>query len=262
MNIEALNNATAGKTRTSGVSPFSEIETSRIYANPNQPRKSFENIEELASSIMQDGLIQPIAVVKREGGRYMIVSGERRFRACIYLNHTTIKAHVLDIDDAKVQELALVENIQREDLNDFEKAKFISELWASGNYKQKQELANAIGKSRSYISKAFSCLKLDESIAKDLEDNKHDIGLSVLEEISRIKDKKIQLSTYKKYKAGEIKRDDISQVKKVSLGKKEKYSTKVTGSDIVSGLQITELLRLYKHEPKALAQYKITITEL
>lgn len=192
MNLEALNKATAGNTRTSGISPFSEIETARCYANPLQPRKNFENIEELAESIKRDGLIQPIAVVKRDDGRYMIVSGERRFRACLFAGLVTVKAHILDIDDAKVQELALVENIQREDLSDFEKAKYIGELWASGRYAQKQDLAHAIGKSASYISKAFSCLRLDESIQKSIEENKHDVGLSVLEEIARIKDKSAQ----------------------------------------------------------------------
>jgi len=262
MNIDALNAATQGRARTSGVSPFSEIELSRVYPNENQPRKLFENIEELAESIRHDGLIQPIAVVKRDNGRYMIVSGERRFRASKYLGLTTIKAHVLDIDDAKVQELALVENIQREDLNDFEKAKYIAQLWASGNYKKKQDLAEAISKSSSYISKAFSCLKLDESILADLEENKHDIGLSVLEEISRIKDKKLQLKTYKSYKAGEIKRDEIAQKKKVSLGKKEKRSFTLSAEEIKSGVKLFELLGSNKIELQERTSYKITVQEL
>lgn len=222
MNLAALNKATIGNTRTSGISPFSEIETARCYANPLQPRKNFENIEELAESIKRDGLIQPIAVVKRDNGRYMIVSGERRFRACLFAGLVTIKAHILDIDDAKVQELALVENIQREDLSDFEKAKYIGELWSSGRYTRKQDLAEAIGKSASYLSKAFSCLKLDQSITNDMEANAHDVGLTVLEEIARIKDKPTQKRIYKQYIKGEITRDEIAQNKKISLGKKSK----------------------------------------
>ncbi len=131
MNLDAINKATSGKTRTTGVSAFMELELTKVFPNPNQPRKNFQNIEELAQSIQAQGLIQPIAVVKKEDG-YMVVSGERRYRACQYLGLKSIKAHVLQADDVKVQELSLIENIQREDLSDFEKAKFIGQLWASG----------------------------------------------------------------------------------------------------------------------------------
>lgn len=191
---------------------FLELELDKVFPNPNQPRKNFQNIEELAQSIQVQGLIQPIAVVKKDDG-YMVVSGERRYRACQHLQLKTIKAHVLQADDLKVQELSLIENIQREDLSDFEKAKFIGQLWASGKYAQKQDLAVAIGKSPSYISKAFSSLKLDSSILNEIEENKNDIPLSVLEEISRVKDKAIQREVYEKYIAGEITRDDIKSFK-------------------------------------------------
>lgn len=212
MNLDAINKATSGKTRTTGVSAFMELELTKVFPNPNQPRKNFQNIEELAQSIQTQGLIQPIAVVKKEDG-YMVVSGERRYRACQYLELKSIKAHVLQADEIKVQELSLIENIQREDLSDFEKAKFIGQLWASGKYAQKQDLAVAIGKSSSYISKVFSSLKLDSSILNEIEENKNDISLSVLEEISRVKDKDTQREVYEKYIAGEIARDDIKGFK-------------------------------------------------
>ena len=223
MNLDAINKATSGKTRTTGVSAFMELELTKVFPNPNQPRKNFQNIEELAQSIQVQGLIQPIAVVKKEDG-YMVVSGERRYRACQYLELKSIKAHVLQADDLKVQELSLIENIQREDLSDFEKAKFIGQLWASGKYIQKQDLAAAIGKSASYISKAFSSLKLDSSILNEIEENKNDISLSVLEEISRVKDKDIQREVYEKYIVGEITRDDIKSFK--FPAKEKKLNTK------------------------------------
>lgn len=263
MNLQALNKATAQGVRTGGISPFSEIEIARCYANQAQPRKSFENIEELAQSIKRDGLIQPIAVVKRDNGRYMIVSGERRFRASMFAGLTTIKAHILDIDDAKVQELALVENIQREDLSDFEKAKYIGELWASGRYAHKQDLAHAIGKSASYISKAFSCLRLDPTIQSDIEENKHDIGLTVLEEIARIKDKAAQRELYKSYVSGSTTRDAIAahaKENKISRGKKLKRKYTVTGNSINGGLSIANLLD--KESAKNFTHYKITIEEI
>lgn len=218
MNLDEINKATYGKTRTTGVSAFMELELTKVFPNPNQPRKNFQNIEELAQSIQVQGLIQPIAVVKKDDG-YMVVSGERRYRACQYLELKSIKAHVLQADDVKVQELSLIENIQREDLSDFEKAKFIGQLWASGKYAQKQDLAVAIGKSASYISKVFSSLKLDSSILNEIEENKNDISLSVLEEISRVKDKDIQREVYEKYIAGEITRDDIKGFKAGNIKK-------------------------------------------
>lgn len=223
MNLDAINKATSGKTRTTGVSAFMELELTKVFPNPDQPRKLFQNIEELAQSIQVQGLIQPIAVVKKDDG-YMVVSGERRYRACQHLQLKTIKAHVLQADDLKAQELSLIENIQREDLSDFEKAKFIGQLWASGKYVQKQDLAVAIGKSASYLSKVFSSLKLDSSILNEIEENKNDIPLSVLEEISRVKDKAIQREVYEKYIAGEITRDDIKSFK--FSAKEKKLNTK------------------------------------
>ena len=225
MNLDAINKATSGKTRTTGVSAFMELELTKVFPNPNQPRKNFQNIEELAQSIQAQGLIQPIAVVKKEDG-YMVVSGERRYRACQYLGLKSIKAHVLQADDVKVQELSLIENIQREDLSDFEKAKFIGQLWASGKYAQKQDLAAAIGKSASYISKVFSSLKLDSSILSEIEENKNDISLSVLEEISRLKNKDTQREVYEKYIAGEITRDDIKIFKADNIKKDTKKTSK------------------------------------
>ena len=222
MNIEAIDKATQGKTRTGGISPFSEIEVSRCYPNPNQPRKNFENIEELAESIKQDGLIQPIAVVRKQNG-YMIVSGERRYRATLHAKLTTIKAHILDIDDAKVQELALVENIQREDLTDYEKAKYIAELLATGHYKKKQDLAKAIGKPQSYISKALKAVKLCDEIIEEIESNRQEVGLEILQELSAVKDKELQLQLFKRG----AKREEIREVvndEKSSNQECEKFS--------------------------------------
>jgi len=210
MNLDKLNSVVSGKTRIDGVSPFKELVLSKVYANPEQPRKSFNNLEEFAKEISQDGLLQPIVVVKRDDG-YMIVSGERRYRAHQLLQAPTIKAHIIEVeDDLKVLELSLIENIQRDDLTAFETAVHIGKLWASGNYETKGALADTLGKSQTYISKAFSCLKLDDEIVKDLEVAKHDIGLSVLEELARVKDKVIQKEVYKQYLNKEITREGIA----------------------------------------------------
>lgn len=213
MNLSAIEKVTKGKMKTSGVTPFQELDIEKVYANPNQPRKSFEQLDDLAASIKEHGLIQPIAVVSDGAGMFMIISGERRYRATKLLDHRTIKAHIIQANSNKVQELSLVENIQRSDLTDLEVAKYISILWNSGQYKKKSDLAKAIGKSPSYISKAFGCLKLDSEIIKDIEENENDLPLSVLEEIARVKDTDVQKEVYEKYLAGEITRDDIKDFK-------------------------------------------------
>jgi ParB family transcriptional regulator, chromosome partitioning protein len=219
MNLSKIDSITKGKVKTTGVSPFLELELHKVYPNPNQPRKSFEDIDELAASISTNGLIQPIAVVKDGAGKYMIISGERRFRACTSLELKTIKVHIIEADSKKIEELSLIENIQRNDLTDFEVAKFVSMLWNSGMYEKKQDLAAAIGKPQSYISKVFKAVKLSDEIIADIEDNKKDIGLEILQELSNVKDKDKQLELYQ----SGAKRDEIraaTNTAKISPAKK------------------------------------------
>ena len=96
-----------------------DLDTSLIQANPNQPRKIFdeEKLEELSSSILEHGLIQPITVIENEDDTFTLVSGERRLRAHKLANLQTVKSILLDIDTFKLREIALIENIQRDDLN-------------------------------------------------------------------------------------------------------------------------------------------------
>jgi len=221
MPYDAIKKATKGKVRTTGVSAFSEIEINKVFPNAKQPRKSFDDIDGLASSIKVNGLVQPIAVVKRDKG-YMIVSGERRYKACKYLGLKTIKCHILQANDKQVAEIALVENIQRDDLTDFEKAQFIQHLWASGNYAKKQDLANAIGKSPSYISKAFKAVNLCDEVIADIEQNKREIGLDVLRELSSIKDKQHQSFLYFTHAT----REDIREQRKKEKERKTQNDKK------------------------------------
>ena len=204
--------ATAGKTKTTGISPFNELEISKVFPNPDQPRKQFDDIEELAATIKEHGLLQPITVVKKDNG-YMIIAGERRYKAHLYNEAKTIKAYIVDVSEEQVEELTLIENIQRNDLTDFELAKHICKLWDSGRYEKKSDLATRIGKSDSYVSKSFNCLKLDSEIIDHIEQNKTPISISVMDEIARVKDPVVQKEVYEKYSAGEITRDDIKDFK-------------------------------------------------
>lgn len=235
-NLTEITKATAGKTKTSGISPFSELEISKVYPNPDQPRKAFEDIEELAATIKEHGLLQPITVVKKDDG-YMIISGERRYKAHLFNEAKTIKAYILDATDEEVQELTLIENIQRNDLTDFEIANHIVGLWKTGRYAKKSDLAKKVGKSESYVSKAFSSLNLDDEILEDITVNKKDISISVMDEISRVKDKKVQKEVYQKYNAGEITRDDIKEFKEP-----KKYQIKELVSDMESIVKDNEAL--------------------
>ncbi|MCT7596402.1 ParB/RepB/Spo0J family partition protein [Aliarcobacter butzleri] len=234
--LSEITKATAGKTKTSGISPFSELEITKVYPNPDQPRKSFIDIEELADTIKERGLLQPITVVKKDDG-YMIISGERRYKAHLHNEAKTIKAYILDATDEEVQELTLIENIQRNDLTDFEIANHIVKLWKTGRYAKKSDLAKKVGKSESYVSKAFSSLNLDDEILEDIAVNKKDISISVMDEISRVKDKKVQKEVYQKYNAGEITRDNIKEFKEP-----KKYQIKELVSDMESIVKDNEAL--------------------
>lgn len=267
MNLSKLDDAvTKSKPRTSGINNGSvELELSKVYANPNQPRKHFDPVAlaELAEAIKTHGLLQPISVVRRPDG-YMIIAGERRWRACQTNGAFTIKATVVEKDDKEIEEIALIENIQREDLSDYEIAMAIVRLWESGEYKLKQDLAGAIQKPLSYVSKAFGLLKLDPTIKADIEENKRDIGLSVLEELSRVKPDK-QRDIYDRYNAGEIKRDEFKsaakpKAEKISRGKKQNIVfPELIGEavPIYTAAYIKSILNLTPNK-----KYRITIEEI
>ncbi len=137
----------------------------RIAPNPRQPRKSFDDyaLMELASSIRQHGLLQPITV-RAAGGGYEIVSGERRCRACLMLGYTHIDAFILSAGEEESALLALIENLQRQDLHYFEEAEAYAGLIAAGM--TQETLARRLGKSASGIANKLRLLKLDEDLRR------------------------------------------------------------------------------------------------
>ena len=141
------------------------IDVNKIDVNPNQPRRTFDEdaLKELATSIKQYGVVQPILVKKTAGDRYMIVAGERRYRASRMVNLSTIPAIVREYTDAEVKEIALLENIQRQDLNPIETAKAMRELMDVYAWTQ-EELADRIGKSRSNVANTLRLLNLSEGV--------------------------------------------------------------------------------------------------
>ncbi|MCV3373901.1 ParB/RepB/Spo0J family partition protein [Campylobacter lari] len=140
-----------------------EIDIDLISPNPYQPRKNFDTqaLEELAGSIKEYGLIQPVVVFKKDEFDYILIAGERRFRACKLLEKEQIKAVVLNVDDIKLRELALIENIQRENLNPIELAHSYKELLEIHDITQ-EKLADLIHKSRPQIANTLRLLNLNK----------------------------------------------------------------------------------------------------
>ena len=149
-----------------------KIKVIEIEPNRDQPRKIFDNesLEELAESIKKYGVIQPI-IVKQKDNYYEIVAGERRWRAAKMAGLKEIPAVIKNIDERKSKEIALIENVQREDLNAVEKARGLKVLMENYNLTQ-EELAATLGKSRSGIANTLRILNLDERILKMVEENK------------------------------------------------------------------------------------------
>ncbi len=147
-----------------------EIDVDEISPNPYQPRKTFDNeaLTELSESIKRNGLLQPIVVIQRDEG-YLLVAGERRLRAHKLAGLDTIKAIIadVDIDDAKLRELALIENIQRENLNSMELAHSYDELIKVYEITH-DELSHVVNKSRSQITNTLRLLALSKYVQKKL----------------------------------------------------------------------------------------------
>ena len=135
---------------TGGSSSINEIDVNLIDANPNQPRREFdpETLQELADSIEEIGIVQPITLRKMEDGRYQIIAGERRWRASMMVGLSTIPAYIRTADDENVMEMALIENIQRQDLNSLEIALAYQHLIDHYGLTQ-EKLANAAGEGLS-----------------------------------------------------------------------------------------------------------------
>ena len=181
--------------KTSGSSSISEIELSKIQPNPEQPRSVFEEeaLEELATSIRSLGVIQPITLKELEPEKYLIISGERRYRAAQKAGLTCIPAYIRTAEDENIVEMALIENIQREDLNAIEIALAYQRLIE--NYGLTQEkLSERIGKKRTTIANYLRLLKLPAEIQMGLKDKRIDMGHA--RALISVEDPEVQLAFY------------------------------------------------------------------
>ena len=160
-----------------GSSTINEVPLEQIEANPNQPRRAIdpESLGELAESIRQLGIVQPITLRQTGSEKYQIVAGERRWRASRQAGLTTIPAYIRTIDDESVMEMALVENIQREDLNAIEIALAYAHLLEQEGMTQ-EKVAERVGKSRVAVANYLRLLKLHAQVQMALQKRTIDMG--------------------------------------------------------------------------------------
>ncbi len=173
--LDALIDTTGVKTQ--GSSTINEVPIDQIEANPNQPRRDFapQALQELAASISQIGIIQPITLRQMENGRYQIIAGERRWRASQIAGLESIPAYIRTINDESVMEMALVENIQREDLNAIEIALAYQHLLEETGMTQ-EKVSERVGKSRTAITNYLRLLRLPAQVQMALQKKEIDMG--------------------------------------------------------------------------------------
>ena len=183
------------KVNTAGSGSINEIAVGQIIPNPNQPRREFDPValQELSDSIRELGIVQPITLRDQGDGTYLIIAGERRWRASQMAGLTHIPAYVRTVDDENMMEMALIENIQREDLNALEIALAYQHLLEQYNLTQ-ERLSERVGKNRSTITNYLRLLKLPATIQMGLKDRRLEMGHA--RALLAIDDPKLQIRAY------------------------------------------------------------------
>lgn len=235
---QAENKYTAPKTETNN--GIEEVDISLIDTNPGQPRKVFdkEALTELSESIKVHGVIQPI-IVNRTGNRFVIIAGERRFRASKLAGLRKIPAIIKNYTDKQVQEIALIENLQREDLNAIEAAKGIKKLIDAYDLTQ-ETVADRIGKSRPAVANLLRLLSLHPEIIKLIEENKLSAGHARC--LITIPDVEIQLKLANLASNGKMSVRELEKAVKNILNpkpevKKEKIEQSLELKELISTMQ-------------------------
>ncbi len=181
-------------------SPYQLLPIHKVEPNRNQPRQDFdeEELEALSESIATHGVIQPLTVREMDNGYYQIIAGERRWRAARMANLTEIPAVIMEADDKKVMELALIENLQRQDLNPVEEAQGYQTLMDDYGLTQ-EETASRVGKSRSAVANALRLLHLSDEILERVRTG--DLSAGHARAVLSIKSEKKQLEAAQKIAA-------------------------------------------------------------
>ena len=215
--LDALLNTDA-EVQTAGSSNICEVSVEKIQPNPNQPRRDFDDdsLQELANSIRQIGIIQPITLRDMGDGTYTIIAGERRWRASQRAGLTHIPAYIRTVDDENMMEMALVENIQRQDLTALEIALAYQHLIEQYNLTQEQ-LSDKVGKNRATVANYLRLLKFPAPIQMALKNKVIDMGHA--RALLALNDPKAQLEVFNEFKKDKISVRRIEEmVKELSQG--------------------------------------------
>ena len=225
-----------GEIRTDGSSAISEIDIARIVPNPDQPRRTFseESLNELATSIRELGIVQPLTLRLTDSGNYQIIAGERRWRAAARARLTTVPAYIRTVSDSEMTEMALIENIQREDLNSIEVALGFKKLIDTYSLTQ-ERLSERLGKNRATIANHLRLLKLPAEIQLGLRDRLIDMGHA--RAILAVTEPKEQLRLYKKIlKEGLSVRAVEKMAREIAEGKKQERKQAEAANDPYAGI--------------------------
>ena len=245
-----------GEVRTQGSSNLNEIAISQIVPNPNQPRREFDEtaLMELANSIKEIGIIQPITLRQTPDGQYQIIAGERRWRASQLAGLTTIPAYIKTVKDETVMEMALVENIQRDDLNAIEIALAYEHL-AEATGMTQEKISERVGKSRAAVTNYMRLLKLPAQVQMALKDKVIDMGHA--RALLSIDSPSTQIRLFK-----EIERNGYSVRKVEELVKllKSGEDVLVNGKKIVNKNKLPDEFNLLRDRLSEFFQAKVMMT--
>ena len=214
------------------LSKFNEIEINNISPNPFQPRKKFKNdtINELATSIKSQGIIQPITVRRISDNKFQLITGERRIRASKIAGIKKIPAYIIKVNEEKMLEMGLIENIQREDLNSMEIASSYKRLIDECNISQ-EDLGDRLGKDRSTINNYLRLLKLPPFIQNGLIDDK--ISMGHARTLITINNVESQLAIYKKIISDKLSVRQVETLVKKINSIKEKISIDTKNNELI-----------------------------
>ena len=252
--LDALIDTTA-EVKTEGSSNLNEVEISLIDPNPNQPRREFdqEALQELANSIRELGIIQPITL-RKVANRYQIIAGERRWRASQLAGRQKIPAYIVDVEDQGVMEMALVENIQREDLNAIEIALAYQHL-AEATGMTQAKISDRVGKSRAAVTNYLRLLKLPAQVQMALKN--HEIEMGHARALLAIDSPSQQIKLFREVQQQQL---SVRKVEELVQALKSGDDVKTARGKIASKTQLPEEFNILKDRLAQFFQTKVQMT--
>ena len=247
---------THSEVHTEGSSNLNEVEINMIEPNPNQPRREFDEdaLQELATSIRELGIIQPITVRKQEGSKNQIIAGERRWRASQLAGLTTIPAYIVTVEDQNAMEMALVENIQREDLNAIEIALAYQHLAETTGMTQ-AKISERVGKSRAAVTNYMRLLKLPAQVQMALKN--HEIEMGHARALLAIESPSQQIKLFKEVQQQQY---SVRKVEELIQSLKSGNDVKTAKGKIAAKAQLPEEFNILKERLAQFFQTKVQMT--